>query len=121
MTDYGDSQPLLYDYYGFSKPMYEIKFVSNGSTALSNRVVEALRVAGHQARTSPRTEARGRDGRGFPGPGLDHGVFIPFRFMFGQEFTSIPIVEVSIDSSMDPERNWQIGKAITKLRFTILR
>jgi 4,5-DOPA dioxygenase extradiol len=36
--------------------------------------------------------------------------------MFGEEFTSIPIVQVSIDSSLDPEANWQLGKAVAKLR-----
>ena len=69
-----------------------------------------------KARLTNENEARGDDGRGFPGPGLDHGVFVPFRIMFGEEFTSIPIVQVSIDSSLDPERNWQAGKAVAKLR-----
>jgi len=36
--------------------------------------------------------------------------------MFGEEFTDIPIVEVSIDSSLDPEKNWQLGKAVADLR-----
>jgi len=62
------------------------------------------------------SEPRGLDGRGFEGPGLDHGVFIPFRIMFGEVFTDIPIVEVSIDSSLDPEKNWQLGKAVAELR-----
>ena len=61
-------------------------------------------------------EPRGMDGRGFEGPGLDHGVFIPFRIMFGEEFTEIPIVQVSIDGSLDPEKNWNIGKAVAALR-----
>jgi aromatic ring-opening dioxygenase catalytic subunit (LigB family) len=60
------------------------------------------------------------DGRGFEGPGLDHGVFIPFRIMFGEEFTEIPIVQVSIDSSLDPGKNWEIGKAIADLRYACL-
>ncbi|KAJ7646898.1 Extradiol ring-cleavage dioxygenase, class III enzyme, subunit B, partial [Roridomyces roridus] len=56
------------------------------------------------------------DGREFTGPGLDHGVFIPFRIMFGNVFTDIPIVEVSFDSSLSPEINWGVGKAVAKLR-----
>ena len=56
------------------------------------------------------------DGRGFQGPGLDHGVFVPFRLMFGEEFRSVPIVQASIDASLSPESNWNLGKAITKLR-----
>ena len=37
--------------------------------------------------------------------------------MFGEEFTAVPIVEVSMDSTLDPEDNWRIGQAIKKLRF----
>jgi hypothetical protein len=72
--------------------------------------------AGIPARTTPKSESRGRDGRGFSGPGLDHGVFVPFRLMFGEEFLDVPIVQASIDSSLSPEKNWAIGKAVTQLR-----
>ena len=37
--------------------------------------------------------------------------------MFGDEFLDTPIVQVSIDESLNPEVNWALGKAITKLRF----
>ena len=47
---------------------------------------------------------------------MDHGVFVPFRLMFGEEFRSVPIVQASIDGSLSPESNWNLGKAITKLR-----
>lgn len=36
--------------------------------------------------------------------------------MFGEDFRSVPIVQASIDGSMSPERNWSLGKAISKLR-----
>jgi aromatic ring-opening dioxygenase catalytic subunit (LigB family) len=72
--------------------------------------------AGHEARLISVDEPRGEDGRGFSGPGLDHGVFIPFRIMFGENFTEIPIVQVSIDSSLSPEKNWALGKAVSQLR-----
>ena len=104
------------DYFGFPPQMYKLKFSSNGSHALSERVVEAFKSAGLPARTTSKLEARGRDGRGYSGPGLDHGVFIPFRIMFGHEFHDIPIVQASIDASMSPEKNWQIGQAVKQLR-----
>jgi aromatic ring-opening dioxygenase catalytic subunit (LigB family) len=50
------------------------------------------------------------------GPGLDHGVFVPFSLMFGETFMDVPIVEVSIDSSLSPEKNWAVGKAVKQLR-----
>jgi aromatic ring-opening dioxygenase catalytic subunit (LigB family) len=36
--------------------------------------------------------------------------------MFGDEFTDIPIVEASIDSTLSPDGNWKIGKAVAALR-----
>ncbi|KAF7338653.1 4,5-DOPA dioxygenase extradiol-like protein [Mycena venus] len=116
VTDYGDDNPLLMDYYGFDPEFYQLKFKSKGDSTLAKRVVELYKEAGQRARLTPKTENRGSDGRGFAGPGLDHGVFIPFRKMFGEEFTDIPIVQVSIDSSLSPEKNWALGKAVTKLR-----
>ncbi|KAJ7702380.1 Extradiol ring-cleavage dioxygenase, class III enzyme, subunit B [Mycena rosella] len=116
VTDYGDENPLLFDFYGFQPALYDLKFKSKGDSALSSRVVELYKEAGQHARLSPKTESRGSDGRGFSGPGLDHGVFIPFRIMFGDEFTDIPIVQVSIDSSLSPETHWALGTAVAKLR-----
>ncbi|KAJ7223125.1 Extradiol ring-cleavage dioxygenase, class III enzyme, subunit B [Mycena pura] len=116
MTDYGDENPLLMDYYGFQPELYQLKFKSKGDSALSKRVVELYKQAGQLARLSPKTESRGRDGRGFQGPGLDHGVFVPFAIMFGESFTSIPVVQVSIDASLSPEANWRLGKAVAALR-----
>lgn len=68
------------------------------------------------ARITQLSEPRGVDGLGKRSPGLDHGVFIPFRPMFGEE-TDIPIVEVSIDSSYDPKEEWKIGQVLDELRY----
>jgi len=116
VTDYGDENPLLMDYYGFQPELYELKFKSRGDSSLSERIVDIFTQAGLKARKTPQSEDRGSDGRGFTGPGLDHGVFVPFRIMFGHEFTNIPIVQVSIDASLSPEKNWEIGQAVSKLR-----
>lgn len=37
--------------------------------------------------------------------------------MFGEEFLDVPVVQVSIDESLDPEKNWALGKAVSKLRY----
>jgi len=116
VTDYGDENPLLMDYFGFPPDLYQLKFKSKGDSTLVRRIIELYKEAGQAVRATLKSESRGEDGRGFSGPGLDHGVFIPFRIMFGDEFTDIPIVQVSIDESLSPEKNWALGKAVTKLR-----
>jgi aromatic ring-opening dioxygenase catalytic subunit (LigB family) len=40
VTDYGDDQPLLMDYYGFPPQLYNLKFVSRGDGELSKRIVD---------------------------------------------------------------------------------
>lgn len=37
--------------------------------------------------------------------------------MFGDKVDDVPIVQVSIERSGDPEQNWAVGKALSKLRF----
>jgi len=56
------------------------------------------------------------DGRGFAGPGLDHGVFVPFKHMFGDS-TDIPIIQVSLDGSLNPAKEWALGQAVSSLRY----
>ncbi|KAG0146014.1 hypothetical protein CROQUDRAFT_45041 [Cronartium quercuum f. sp. fusiforme G11] len=119
VTDYGTDQPLLFDYYGFPEHFYKTQWHSNGSSDLSAKVVSALRSAGISARTTSRLEPRGQDGKIGPAPGLDHGVFIPFKLMFpeGNHGTfPIPIVQVSIDGSLDPTKNIELGQAVSSLR-----
>ncbi|KAA1474852.1 Extradiol ring-cleavage dioxygenase class III enzyme subunit B [Dentipellis sp. KUC8613] len=117
VTDYGDENPLLMDYYGFDRPLYQLKFSSKGDSAIAKRVVDLFKEAGMPARLTPKEEPRGRDGRtGFPGPGLDHGVFVPFRLMFGETFRDIPVIQASIEESLSPETNWAIGQAVKQLR-----
>ncbi|MBW0494883.1 hypothetical protein O181_034598 [Austropuccinia psidii MF-1] len=119
VTDYGKDQPLLYDYYGFPPECYEAKWHSNGSSEISDQVIECLTKAGIEARKTTTKEPRGQDGRKGPSSGLDHGVFIPFMIMFpeGKNTTfSIPIVQVSMDGSLDPFENYKLGQSLSLLR-----
>lgn len=40
VTDYGDENPLLFDYYGFPEELYKLKFKSKGDSAIAKRVVD---------------------------------------------------------------------------------
>jgi len=131
VTDYGDENPLLYDYYGFPSELYKLKFKSRGDADIANKIVQlykdastfpllciiclTVHQAGYLSRTTNKSEPRGEDGRGFAGPGLDHGVFVPFRLMFGEEL-DIPVIQVSIDSKLTPESNWKLGQVVNSLR-----
>ncbi|GAA5842128.1 hypothetical protein JCM9279_002795 [Rhodotorula babjevae] len=115
-TDYGDENPLLYDYFGFDKALYEVEFKSRGDRQVAERVVELLQAAGiKSSRLTTKLEARGEDGRGFSGPGLDHGVFVPLIHMFNGS-APVPVVQVSIPSDLRPETQHALGVALAPLR-----
>jgi len=42
---------------------------------------------------------------------------MPFIHMFGNTFTDVPIVAISIDSSLKPEKEWALGAAVAELRL----
>jgi len=74
-----------------------------------------------KARLTTANESRGRDGsptKRLADSGFDHGVFVPFIYMFPSP--TIPIIEVSMDSDFSPSKEFEIGKALDSLRNEIL-
>ncbi|SGY62982.1 BQ5605_C007g04762 [Microbotryum silenes-dioicae] len=115
VSDWQDENPLLFDYFGFHPALYKVEFHSSPDHALSERVVHLLNSSNISARLLGPTEKRGDDGRGFRGTGLDHGVFVPFKHMFTDN-CPIPIVQVSIDQSLLPQDEYNLGAALEPLR-----
>ena len=93
--------PLIYDYKGFPKEAYEIKYHAPGAPELANKVFNLLTSAGIAAKLD--------DQRGF-----DHGVFVPLKLMHPQ--ADIPCVQLSLVNSLQPQQHIQIGKALASLR-----
>lgn len=93
--------PLIYDYYGFPPHTYQLQYPAPGDPALARTLVGRLQAAGLPAQIDPE--------RGF-----DHGVFIPFLLIYPQ--AQIPIVQLSLQSDLDPARHLAIGAALAPLR-----
>jgi aromatic ring-opening dioxygenase catalytic subunit (LigB family) len=92
---------LIYDYYGFPAHTYQLKFDAPGSPDLAHRVRELLAGAGIKS-----GEDRQR--------GLDHGVFVPF--IVAMPDADIPVVQLSLNQSLDPEQHLAAGRALKPLR-----
>ncbi len=92
---------LIYDYHGFPPATYEIKYDAPGSPALAAEAVSLLKKAGLPARLDPQR-------------GWDHGVFIPFKVIYPK--ADIPIVQLSLHESLDPEMHLRAGRALESLR-----
>lgn len=95
------SPSLLYDYYGFPAPAYDIPYPTKGSAELASRVTSLLDENGIGAN---KTDQRG----------WDHGVFVPLKIMYPNG--DIPCVQLSLESNLDPSKHIAIGRALAKLR-----
>lgn len=93
--------PLIFDYSGFPPETYQLRYDAPGSPELATRVRELLDAAGI---ASAEDSARG----------FDHGVFVPFKLI--EPEADIPIVALSLVSTLDPAAHIAIGKALAPLR-----
>jgi 4,5-DOPA dioxygenase extradiol len=93
--------PLIYDFGGFPRPLYEMKYPAPGSPALAQEIVRLLSDAGLPAVEEPRR-------------GWDHGVWIPLGLL--APGASTPVVEVSLPVPRDPELVAAMGRALLPLR-----
>lgn len=91
---------LLYDYYGFPDYTYRLEYPVPGSPDLADTVQQLLR-------------AQGFDPAFDPDRGFDHGVFIPFMLIYPQ--ANIPIIQLSLHSSLDPAYHIAMGQALAPL------
>jgi aromatic ring-opening dioxygenase catalytic subunit (LigB family) len=96
------AQPsLLFDYYGFPPHTYQLRYDAPGAPELAEQVAQLLRDAGFYARLD---SARG----------LDHGVFVPLKVALPE--AAIPVVELSLDASLDASLHLAAGRALASLR-----
>jgi len=93
--------PLIYDYHGFPAHTYALEWPAPGSPDLAAKVQHLLQDAGIAASQNPE--------RGF-----DHGVFIPLKLALPK--ADIPTVALSLQSELDPQLHFDIGKALRPLR-----
>src|SRR3954469_6254009 len=93
--------PLVYDYYGFPPETYALSYDVPGAPDLARRAADLLRAAGISSQVD---EERG----------LDHGVFVPMKVAFPE--ADIPMIEMSVDHSLDPALHVAAGRALATLR-----
>jgi len=99
-----ESMGLMYDYYGFPAHYYEVQYPNQGSPQLAERLLELFKAKGIKAEGVRR--------------GLDHGVFAPFTVAFNSESNplGVPVVQVSLFDTEDPDQHYRLGQAVASLR-----
>ena len=93
--------PMVYDYSNFPPHTYEITYPAPGAPALAERAAGLIAAAGLPVTLD---ETRG----------FDHGTFVPAFVMYPE--ADVPIFQVSMLESYDPDDHFRLGRALAPLR-----
>ena len=91
---------LIYDFGGFPRELYEIKYGAPGSPDLAKKVEGELKRAGFDSTLDLHR-------------GWDHGIWVPLKLMFPE--ARIPVLAISLPTQSS-ERLFKIGEALSALR-----
>lgn len=98
----GSAAPeMIYDFGGFPEALYQIKYPAPGAPMVAHRAQQLLNDAGLTAAIDSRR-------------GMDHGTWVPLRKLFPD--ANVPVVQLSVQPSMDPRHHYAIGRALLPLR-----
>lgn len=95
------TQPIpetIYDFYGFPRELYNIRYAAPGAPAVAARVLTLL------GETAKADEERG----------LDHGAWSPLHIMYPK--AEIPVFQVSVNRNNTPEQSFRAGQLLQPLR-----
>lgn len=92
--------PLIYDFWGFPDPLYQIGYPAPGAPEIASRVEQLL---GGNALVE-RDEGRG----------LDHGTWVPLLHMYPD--ADIPVLQLSLPWTNEPQRMFELGRTLAPLR-----
>lgn len=93
-------QDTIHDFGGFDPALYELTYPVRGHPPLATQAIELLSDAGWSARADAHR-------------GLDHGTWIPMRYLFPD--ADIPVFQVSQPARLDADRAWAFGAALAPL------
>lgn len=96
-----ETRELVYDFSGFPRELYQLKYPAPGAPELAAEVREALTGAGIKPGSDP---ARG----------WDHGVWVPLLHLFPD--AGIPVLQLSLPSGFSPKQIYAVGQTLAEFR-----
>ena len=91
----------IHDFYGFPRPLYDLRYPAPGDTGLAEQIADLLASAGF-----PTGIDRTR--------GLDHGAWVPLLLSFPA--ADIPVLQLSVQTREGPQHAFALGRALAPLR-----
>lgn len=90
---------IIYDF-GGPQSLKNSTYNLRGAPSLATEMLQIFRAEGFEARGMAR--------------GFDHGTWIPLMLMYPQ--ANVPVVQLSIQTELDPAHHFRLGKALAPLR-----
>jgi 4,5-DOPA dioxygenase extradiol len=91
----------IHDFYGFPEELYQMEYHAQGDPELAEQVAELIHAVDIPCNV---------DGQ----RGLDHGAWVPLMLMFPD--ADISVVQLSIQSHLDPSQHLKVGRALKDLK-----
>lgn len=95
----------IYDFGGFQKELYEMKYRAKGSPKVAESVAKALKEAGFESSFHYTR-------------GLDHGSWVVLHHL--RQEADLPVVQISVNPYLSVKQQYEIGKALTKLNENVV-
>lgn len=97
-----DAEPaMIYDFGGFPRALFEMRYPAPGDPALAARAAGLLAAAGFPAQLA--------ENRGF-----DHGTWTPLKLMYPE--ADIPVVQLSVQTQLGAAHHIAMGRALAPMR-----
>lgn len=91
----------IHDFGGFPEALYALRYPAPGDPALAARITSLLNTTGIPAVEDPTR-------------GLDHGAWVPMRYLKPE--ADVPVVQVSLPHDATPASAFRLGAALAPLR-----
>lgn len=95
-----ETYDMIYDFYGFPKELYSIKYPAKGSMKVALQLQSMLQDHGIESNLDPHR-------------GLDHGAYNVLYLMYKNP--DIPIIQVSVNPLLAMKKQYEIGRALRDL------
>lgn len=90
----------VHDFSGFPAQLYSLRYRASGDPELAARVVAMLAAHGHEVSVDA-------------AHGLDHGVWVPLRFLYPA--ADVPVVQLSLPARFDALDAFKLGRLLSAL------